>query len=340
MLANATVSVEKRTYQVELAGKVGCTAVGGLVAVCLVVLEEGLLVLECVCDGLLIFDITLPSVHYRNVAQSERNNASSKNVDDVGSLVHQIDFCQHTDGPLTLRIDLARELQTVRVGQIGVGGGDSQDDGVGLADLLQDHFLNLALNIPWLISNRDSCQTGQIDERQGQDVWRVYPQVDGRRRDTCVAACLCLCLANNLVSDLVEVEELLAGNVQELSPLIGVGLSIAGLDLLRLDTIRLRGAVDQLEDERSSGDDTGASRQAVAGGGQYSTGACPTAVSGRTCAKHLQIATDNVLEHGTLSTGLRTDDDNLGQIYGVLYLRQASVSCASRGLQQGQRQAG
>jgi hypothetical protein len=34
--------------------------------------------------------------------------------------------------------------------------------------------------------------------------------------------------------------------VQELSPFIGVGLGIAGLDLLRLDTVRLCGAVDQL----------------------------------------------------------------------------------------------
>jgi hypothetical protein len=42
-------------------------------------------------------------------------------------------------------------------------------------------------------------------------------------------------------------------------------------------------------------------------------------------SRHSQIATDNVLKHGALSTGLRSNDCDLWQIYRVLYLRQASV---------------
>ena len=62
--------------------------------------------------------------------------------------------------------------------------------------------------------------------------------------------------------------ELLAGNVQELAPLIRVALSIALLCLLA-NTIYLgaRGAIDKLEDERSSSDNTGSSRQTMRGKG-------------------------------------------------------------------------
>jgi hypothetical protein len=36
----------------------------------------------------------------------------------------------------------------------------------------------------------------------------------------------------------------------------------------------------------------------------------------------LQVSANNVLENGTLSTGLRSDNDNLWEIYGILDLAQ------------------
>jgi hypothetical protein len=62
--------------------------------------------------------------------------------------------------------------------------------------------------------------------------------------------------------------KLLAGNVQELAPLVDVGLLVCGA-LDRLIAVDLAvgcglagggGAVDELQDERSSGDDTCSSR--------------------------------------------------------------------------------
>lgn len=56
--------------------------------------------------------------------------------------------------------------------------------------------------------------------------------------------------------------ELLARNVQELAPLVDVVLLVCCLCSLG-GAVRLRGcAVDELENERSSGDDTGSSGQA------------------------------------------------------------------------------
>jgi hypothetical protein len=52
--------------------------------------------------------------------------------------------------------------------------------------------------------------------------------------------------------------------VQELSPLVRVGSLVgAVLEVVGIDAVALGGAVDELEDERSSSDNAGASRQAV-----------------------------------------------------------------------------
>ena len=153
------------TYQVELASEIRCTAIRSLITVCLVVLKERPLMLESVRNRLLILDIPLPSVDYRDVTQSQRNDAPSQDVDDIGSFVHQIHLCEHTDCPLTLGINLSRQLQTVGVGQIGVRSCDSQDDGVGLGDVLEHHVADLPLDVAGLVADGDLRQTGEVDER-------------------------------------------------------------------------------------------------------------------------------------------------------------------------------
>lgn len=134
------------------------------------VLEEVLLVLQSVSDRLLVLDVTLTTVDDGDVTQTQRDNPSSENIHNVGSLIHQIDLTQDTDGALSLGVYLARQLQTVGVGQILVGRGHGQDDSVGLADVLEHHILDLALNVLRLVSDRHLGQTGQIDEGQCEDV--------------------------------------------------------------------------------------------------------------------------------------------------------------------------
>lgn len=250
------------TYQVQLAGQVGSTAVRCLIPVCLVVLEEVFLVLQSIGDGPLVLNITLTAVDNGNVTQAQRNNSSSENIHNISALVHQINLTQHTNSALTLGVHLTRQLQTIGVGQILVGRGDGQNDGVGLADVLENHIPNLALNILGLISDGHLGQTGQIDQGQGEDVGRVDAQVDRNRRDTGIAADLGLRLPDNLLTNLVEVEELLARDMQELAILIDIGLGVCRLDLVISVRLRRRGLVDQLQDKRSPSDNSGTTRQA------------------------------------------------------------------------------
>jgi len=60
----------------------------------------------------------------------------------------------------TLWIYFTGELESVRVCEIGVGGGDGKDDGVGLCDVLEDHVPDLLLDILWLVADGDLCETG------------------------------------------------------------------------------------------------------------------------------------------------------------------------------------
>lgn len=53
----------------------------------------------------------------------------------------------------TVRVDLAGHLQGLRGGHVRVGGGDGQDDAVGVGDVLQDELSYLNLDVLWLIAN-------------------------------------------------------------------------------------------------------------------------------------------------------------------------------------------
>ncbi len=100
--------------------------------------------------------------------------------------------------------------------------------------------------------------------------------------------------------------------MQELAPLINVGFLVSGLDLLGAGGLRFGiGSVDQLEDEGPSGYDSGTSWQAV-----------PTLDSLHPqTAVYVQIPSDDVFQHRTLPARLRSYDNDLGEIYGVLHLR-------------------
>lgn len=53
----------------------------------------------------------------------------------------------------TVRVDLAGHLQGLRGGHVRVGGGDGQDDAVGVGDVLQDELSYLNLDVLWLIAD-------------------------------------------------------------------------------------------------------------------------------------------------------------------------------------------
>ena len=115
--------------------------------------------------------------------------------------------------------------------------------------------------------------------------------------------------------------EFLAGDVQELAPFVNIRLLVCGAFNRLSDAICLRlwcrRAVDQLENERSAGNDAGASRLAVE----------VSLVVGWSY-ENSQISAHNVLQYGTLSTGLRPYDSDLREIDRVLNLYSSMLAWA------------
>ncbi len=129
-----------------------CGSLGGF--------EELFLRIESGTDELLLVDVALTTVDDGNVAETKGNDTTGENVDDIGACIHQIDLVS-TPTYECLRIDFAGELETIRVGQIGVGRSDGKDDGVGLRDELEHHVSDLSLNVARLIADRHLGETGR-----------------------------------------------------------------------------------------------------------------------------------------------------------------------------------
>ena len=208
-------------------------------------LEELTLGLQGRTDGLVVLNVSLTTVDYWYISQSQRDDPASENIDNVRSLVpeveclsnkkmyempgrysHQVDLRQDTNRPLTLRINLSCQLQPIRVRQVRVGCGDSKNDTSWSRDILEQHVPDLLLNIARLVADWNLCQARQIDEREGEDIRREDAQVDGKRGDACILARLRFRIPNNFLPDLVEIVELLTGEVQEFTPFIRVGFGI------------------------------------------------------------------------------------------------------------------
>lgn len=77
----------RETYHIELSSKEWSSAVLRLPFVRSVALKEVPLSFKRDADLLICFDVSLSSVHYWNVTQSQRNDPSSQNVNDVSSRI-------------------------------------------------------------------------------------------------------------------------------------------------------------------------------------------------------------------------------------------------------------
>lgn len=63
---------------------------------------------------------------------------------------------------------LLGQLEGVRVGQVHVGRGDSQDEAALPANELQDHVLDLVLDVRGLVPHRHLGDAREVDESQVQ----------------------------------------------------------------------------------------------------------------------------------------------------------------------------
>lgn len=67
---------------------------------------------------------------------------------------------------LTLRVHVLGQFEGVRVGQVGVGGGDGQDQTALPGDELHDHVSDLLLDVCGLVAHRNLGDARQVDESQ------------------------------------------------------------------------------------------------------------------------------------------------------------------------------
>ena len=91
------------------------------------VLEEVIFALPRILQGLLRIDVLLAAVDHTDEAEFEGVHAPRKDVQRVRASVHDIKLSKHANGTPPLRVDGARELEGVGVGEVSVGGGDGED---------------------------------------------------------------------------------------------------------------------------------------------------------------------------------------------------------------------
>jgi hypothetical protein len=90
--------------------------------------EELRLAPERVGHALVAVNVPLRAVHDADKAQLERVHAPREHVERVRVRIHQVQLGEDRDRPPTLRVDGARELERVRVGEVHICGGDREDD--------------------------------------------------------------------------------------------------------------------------------------------------------------------------------------------------------------------
>jgi len=118
------------TYHIEFAREEGCPTILGLALIGRMTLEKLALSFERLLDRLRNVNVTLATVYNRYIAQTQRNDATGKDVNDISASIpvfidvnaahadctrnlHEIDFRKDTNSPRSLGIDLAGHLETV-----------------------------------------------------------------------------------------------------------------------------------------------------------------------------------------------------------------------------------
>mmetsp|Transcript_18366 Transcript_18366/g.44213 ORF Transcript_18366/g.44213 Transcript_18366/m.44213 type:complete len:323 (-) Transcript_18366:49-1017(-) len=223
----------------------GQCAIGGMV------LEKSLLLLKCLSDFLAALDVGLAAVLDTSVTQTQRHILTQEHLGGVGAAVHQVNLCDDSDGPQTLWVHLARQLEGIRRRQICVGGHDGENDGPGVAHIAQRHLTRQFLNIVCLVAalHGHPCDAGQVNEGEVGALRRIHRQHYRLVNDALVLSCDFVGESFDFAADLLEVGVLLLGALEQRPGLLQLVLRF--------------GEVHESEFEWSSSADALAARQEV-----------------------------------------------------------------------------
>ena len=240
-------------------------------------------VLGFVLKGLLysrlVVNLLLRTTFDSEIAELQRVDFTLEEVESVGAFVHEINFRNDTNCPIARRVNFSRHLQSIRVGQVSVGGSQGKDESVFGSDILDGQVPDLLFNVLWLPLNRHLGQAGQINQRQIYQVLRINRQSDRSLRNSLRASRHLLRLSCDFSPDILKIIEAIVWSVEEL-----------GVLPLLLNFILLIRPLQssQLQNERAPSYDSRSSRK--------------------------EIAPNNTLQNGGLAGGLPAHDDKLWQL--------------------------
>jgi hypothetical protein len=183
-------------------------------------LEVGLLVAERGAHRLVVDDVLLRAIDDANIAELERNHLTGEHRECIGAGVHDVELGDDAERALAGRIDIARQLERVRVGEIGVAGSDGENDGVVRTNEVEHHVANLHLDVGRLIADRHTRDARQVDKSQIDHFGRVHFEIDGRGRDALVGAGEAVGFALNFTTNFRKVSESNIGFVKKFAPFL------------------------------------------------------------------------------------------------------------------------
>ena len=108
------------------------------------------------------------TTHTVSLTSSERVCLVLQNIASVSSLIHEVQLSDDTNRPCPGGVHLFGHLKSIRVGQVSVSGGDSKDEAVLSSDELQEHVLDLVLNVTGLVPHRDLGHARQVHQGEIQ----------------------------------------------------------------------------------------------------------------------------------------------------------------------------
>ncbi|KAH9407482.1 hypothetical protein TYRP_012302 [Tyrophagus putrescentiae] len=191
------------SYLTELLCQVGRAVSVGQFGV--IRLEVGGFISLCLGDAFPLFDVLLRAVHHADDAQLDGNDAPGEHLSGVRARVHDVQLGEHCQRPVAARVHLARRLDGVRVGKVGVGRRHGENERVLTGNKSVHQFLNLRLNVRRLIAHGHLGHARQVDQRQVDHLAGEDLQTDRLTADALVLAGNLLGSSDDLLANFIKI---------------------------------------------------------------------------------------------------------------------------------------
>ncbi len=145
--------------------------------------EEVQLFFDGLFDGHVSHHLLLRAAFHAHVAIFQLELLVLEDLHGIGALVHQVDFGQNSQRPLSLRVEFLGETQGVGSGDVDVGRDHAQDQSILILAVFANEPLRDLQDVLGLVVHGISGYAGQVDEGQVGDVGGVDGAHDWVRRN-------------------------------------------------------------------------------------------------------------------------------------------------------------